>query len=206
MHLFYFILGKVLHQSVIFHFRDCSWLLYINTGECVILFYFSLQNVLIPQWQIDPDPCNTFALNYTELNEGDYRATIVLQQPLDYETRVDYRTRLKAVVSSATFLLCSVSLALPCFPGGGNLGCRTQGYQRLVLVWVMKWDSPWYNLCSWRDAFIYLLHGWDFSGYSRIPGFRFCSEINKKKMVLRCIMSVICHLSGFKLTQSHPCN
>ena len=40
-------------------------------------------------------------------------------------------------------------------------------------------------------------HGWDFSGYSRISGFRFLQKAIK--MVLRCLLSVIFHLSGFKL-------
>ena len=46
-------------------------------------------------------------------------------------------------------------------------------------------------------TYTHTLHGWDFPGYSQISGFRCLSEGNK--MVLRCILSVISHLSGFKL-------
>ena len=86
-------------------------LFYIFWGNIPVLFYFILQNVPVLQWQSDPEPCQKFALNYTEVNEGDYRASIVLKERVDYETRVDYRTRLKAVVSSGVFSLCSVSMS-----------------------------------------------------------------------------------------------
>ncbi|KAK7112050.1 cadherin-87A-like [Littorina saxatilis] len=50
----------------------------------------------------DPEPCGTFSLNYTEANEGDYRASIVLRRALDYETRTEYRTALRAVDGRGT--------------------------------------------------------------------------------------------------------
>ena len=43
-----------------------------------------------------------------------------------------------------------------------------------------------------------LEHGWDFSGYSQISGFRYVFQ-KATKMALRCIFSVITHLSGLRL-------